>query len=51
MPPRLTSISADLGALKAPWVAWCAKQKIKPSDALRQILTGKFQDRCRVCLS
>ena len=39
MPPRLTSISADLGTLKAPWVAWCAKQKIKPSDALRQILT------------
>ena len=39
MPPRLSSISADLGTLKAPWVAWCAKQKIKPSDALRQILT------------
>ena len=39
MPPRLTSISADLGTLKAPWVAWCAHQKIKPSDALRQILT------------
>lgn len=38
MLPRLTSISADLGTLKAPWVAWCAKQQIKPSDALRQII-------------
>ena len=39
MPTRLTSISADLGTLKAPWVAWCAQQQITPSDALRQILT------------
>ena len=39
MPPRLTSISADLGTLKAPWVAWCAQHQLTPSDALRQILT------------
>ena len=50
MPPRLTSISADLGTLKAPWVAWCAKQQIKPSDALRQILTKVLGQTLRVVL-
>jgi hypothetical protein len=35
----LTSISADLGTLKAPWVAWCAQHQLTPSDALRQVLT------------
>lgn len=38
MSKRLNTISADLGALKQPWLAWCAKQKMTPSDALRQVL-------------
>lgn len=38
MSKRLNTISADLGALKQPWLAWCAKQKTQPSDALRQVL-------------
>ena len=36
--PRTTTISADLGALKAPWLAWCQAQQLTPSIALRQIL-------------
>ena len=50
MPPRLTSISADLGTLKAPWVAWCAKQQITPSDALRQIIGRPSARPLRVVL-
>lgn len=38
MSKRLNTISADLGPLKQPWLAWCAKQKMTPSEALRQIL-------------
>jgi hypothetical protein len=38
MPKRLNTMSADLGVLKQPWLAWCAKQKRTPSDALRQVL-------------
>lgn len=38
MPKRLNTISADLGALKQPWLAWCATQKRTPSEALRQVL-------------
>lgn len=38
MSKRLNTISADLGELKQPWLFWCAKQKTKPSDALRQVL-------------
>ena len=38
MSTRLHTISADLGALKQPWMAWCAKQKLTPSEALRQVL-------------
>ena len=36
--PRTTTISADLGALKAPWLAWCQAQQLTPSIALRQLL-------------
>lgn len=36
--PRTTTISADLGALKAPWLAWCQAHQLTPSIALRQIL-------------
>ena len=36
--PRTTTISADLGALKAPWLAWCQAHQLTSSIALRQIL-------------
>jgi len=36
--PRTTTISAVLGALKGPWLAWCQAQQMMPSIALRQIL-------------
>lgn len=35
---RTTTISADLGDLKAPWLAWCQAHQVTPSVALRQIL-------------
>ena len=38
MSKRLNTISADLGPLKQAWLAWCTKQKMTPSDALRQVL-------------
>ena len=38
MSTRLNTISADLGPLKQPWLAWCATQKMTPSEALRQVL-------------
>ncbi|MEO7864197.1 MAG: hypothetical protein ABIU05_27945 [Nitrospirales bacterium] len=38
MNKRPNTISADLGALKQPWLAWCAKQRMQPSEALRQVL-------------
>lgn len=38
MSRRLNTISADLGPLKQPWLAWCATQKLQPSEALRQVL-------------
>lgn len=38
MSKRLNTISADLGTLKQPWLAWCAKEKKRPSEALRHVL-------------
>lgn len=35
---RTTAISADLGDLKALWLAWCQANQVTPSVALRQIL-------------
>ncbi len=35
---RTTTISADLGDLKTPWLAWCQAHQVTPSVALRQIL-------------
>ena len=43
MKKRLNSISADVGALKQLWLAWCAKQKLQPSEALRQVLAKVVQ--------
>jgi hypothetical protein len=41
---RMNTISADIGELKEPWLAWCHEQKVTPSNALRQIL-GKVVGR------
>ncbi|MDF0668774.1 MAG: hypothetical protein P0119_22205 [Nitrospira sp.] len=35
---RTTTITVDLGELKAPWQAWCQQQGVTPSHALRQVL-------------
>lgn len=43
MSNRQNTISADLGPLKQPWLAWCAKQKMPPSEALRQVLAKVMQ--------
>lgn len=43
MGKRPNTISADLGPLKQPWLAWCAKQKLQPSEALRQVLAKVLQ--------
>ena len=43
MNKRLNTISADLGVLKQPWLAWCATQKLQPSEALRQVLAKVLQ--------
>ncbi len=42
---RTTTVTVDLGELKAPWQAWCQDQAITPSHALRnairQAIDGK----------
>ena len=35
---RTTTITVDLGDLKAPWQAWCQDHGVTPSHALRQVL-------------
>jgi len=35
---RTTTITVDLGELKVPWQAWCQRQGVTPSHALRQVL-------------
>lgn len=35
---RTTTVTVDLGELKAPWQAWCQDQGITPSHALRNAL-------------
>ena len=35
---RTTTITVDLGELKAPWLAWCQQQAVTPSHAFRQVL-------------
>jgi hypothetical protein len=37
-PKRATTITVDLGELKAPWQAWCQDHGVTPSHALRQVL-------------
>jgi len=42
---RTTTVTVDLGELKAPWQAWCQDHSITPSralrNALRQAMEGK----------
>ncbi len=42
---RMTTVTVDLGELKAPWQAWCEQQGLTPShalrNALRQAMDGK----------
>ncbi len=35
---RTTTITVDLGELKAQWQAYCAQQGVTPSHALRQVV-------------
>ncbi len=44
---RTTTVTVDLGELKAPWQVWCQDHRITPSqalrDAIRQAMDGKAQ--------
>src|SRR5690348_6650863 len=42
---RTTTITVDLGELKAPWQAWCQDQGITPSHALRNVLRQAMDRR------
>jgi hypothetical protein len=42
---RTTTVTVDLGELKAPWQAWCQAQGITPSDALRNALRQAMDRR------
>lgn len=35
---RTTTVTVDLGELKAPWQAWCDEHKVTPSHALRNAI-------------
>ena len=42
---RTTTVSVDLGDLKAPWQAWCQAHGITPSHALRNALRQTMDRR------
>jgi hypothetical protein len=42
---RTTTVTVDLGELKAPWQAWCQDQGITPSHALRNALRQAMDGR------
>ena len=42
---RTTTITVDLGELKAPWQAWCQAHGITPSHALRNVLRQAMDRR------
>jgi len=42
---RTTTVTVDLGELKAPWQAWCQDQGITPSHALRNALRQAMDRR------
>ena len=44
-PKRTTTVTVDLGELKAPWQAWCQAHGITPSHALRNALRQAMDRR------
>jgi hypothetical protein len=42
---RTTTVTVDLGDLKAPWQAWCQQQGVAPSHALRNALRQAMDRR------
>jgi hypothetical protein len=42
---RTTTITVDLGELKAPWQAWCQDHAVTPSHALRNALRQAMYQR------
>lgn len=40
---RPTQLTVDLGELKEPWIQWCKKQHLTPSQALRKLLHQTLQ--------
>jgi len=44
-PKRTTTVTVDLGELKAPWQAWCDEHKVTPSHALRNALRQAMDRR------
>lgn len=36
---RPTQVTMDLGPLKQPWLDWCEAQRVKPTDAFKQIVS------------
>lgn len=42
---RTTTITVDLGELKAPWQAWCQNHGVTPSHALRQVVRQALDGR------
>ncbi len=42
---RTTTVTVDLGELKAPWQAWCERQGVTPSHALRNALRQAMDRR------
>ena len=42
---RTTTVTVDLGDLKAPWQAWCERQGVTPSHALRNALRQAMDRR------
>ncbi len=44
---RTTTVTVDLGELKAPWQAWCQAHGITPSHALRNALRQAMDGKTR----
>ncbi|SLM48066.1 conserved protein of unknown function [Nitrospira japonica] len=42
---RTTTVTVELGELKAPWQAWCDEHKVTPSHALRNALRQAMDRR------
>ena len=42
---RTTTVTVDLGELKAPWQAWCQDHRVPPSHALRNAIRQAMDRR------